>query len=523
MKIQDVVASFNTTPFLFAGSGITRRYYKLPDWKGLLTHFASRINGSEFAFQSYESKIPADTPVEERLPLTATYIEKDYNSAWFDDKPEVRSGLPGTEEAVRNGVSPFKAEIAAHIKSISVVDDSMIAEVDKLRRISRKNISGVITTNYDCFFESTFEGYKTFVGQDELVFSQLQGIAEIYKIHGSVESPSSIIINQADYRQFKNKGKYLAAKLMTIFMEYPIIFIGYSISDPDIQAIMSDIVECLPADKLPSLQKRFVFIKRDRSVSGAEVSSHSMTINSKVLEMTKISLADFGILYDALSAKKASLPVKVLRRFKDEIYSLALRSDPGPILQVAPLDDKRITDDMLAISIGLSQTGRYGLISAVKSEQWYRNIILHDLYFSADDLLRDVYPELSKTNSSIIPLWYYIDNSKEKNESIIEKAPKRYSDIVKDEAVNRVRTSIRNRSVMQIWNDEKGKQSRALRLLGNMSEESIKIDEYEKILNDLFTENRNILSELNDNDRSSLRRMIRIYDFLKFGKKHLRG
>lgn len=38
-------------------------------------------------------------------------------------------------------------------------------------------------------------------------------------------------------------------------MEYPIIFIGYSISDSDIQAILSDVVGCLPLDKIETLQK----------------------------------------------------------------------------------------------------------------------------------------------------------------------------------------------------------------------------------------------------------------------------
>ena len=84
----------------------------------------------------------------------------------------------------------------------------------------------------------------------------MQGIAEIYKIHGSVQNPESIVINKADYQKFYDKGKYLAAKLMTIFMEYPIIFIGYSI-----QAILSDVVECLPLDKIETLQKRFIFVE----------------------------------------------------------------------------------------------------------------------------------------------------------------------------------------------------------------------------------------------------------------------
>jgi len=38
---------------------------------------------------------------------------------------------------------------------------------------------------------------------------------------------------QADYQKFHDKGKYLAAKLMTIFMEYPIIFVWYSINNQD--------------------------------------------------------------------------------------------------------------------------------------------------------------------------------------------------------------------------------------------------------------------------------------------------
>ena len=68
-------------------------------------------------------------------------------------------------------------------------------------------------------------------------------------------------------------------------------------------------------------------------------------------------------------------------------------------MQVAALDDGRIDENMLALSIGLASTGVYGLARAVNSEQWYRNIILHDSMYSCDKLLEYVYPELAKQNS----------------------------------------------------------------------------------------------------------------------------
>ena len=514
MTINEIVKNFNTTPFLFAGSGLTRRYYGLPNWIGLLSFFAGKLRADDYAFQYYES-MASSISEDEKLPYIASLIESDFNQAWFAN-PAMRSEDKKVEEAVKSHVSPFKAEIAHFIQSMSKPKEEYRKEYDLLKQISIRNLSGVITTNYDCFFEDIFEGYKVFVGQNELVFSQLQGIGEIYKIHGSTDQPDTIVINQDDYRRFKERSKYLAAKLMTIFMEYPIIFIGYSISDPDIQAILSDIVECLPDDKVGLLQSRFVFVEYRRETDNVVVASHSMMINGKVLEMTKIILSDFSLLYEALSNKKAAFPVRLLRRFKDELYSFALTSEPGTLMQVASLDDKRIDENTLALTIGLAKTGLYGLAHAVNANQWYRNVILHDSHYPIDDMLELAYPDLLKTNSGKLPVWYYIANAAKESELAREKAPKSYDEIVNSTAISRNKTAVAGRNAMQIWTEENDNLGRALRLLVALPEEKADQKQIEEILLSLFSDNKDILETIGDSSRSNLRKLIRIYDYLAY-------
>ena len=519
MTIQDVIARFNTIPILFAGSGITRRYYDLPDWKGLLTEFASRINADRFAYRAYESKAQQLGFTQGIMPKIATLIQQDFDSKWYSI-PEMRTNESFVLNAVENGCSPFKAEIAWYLKEKSVPQAAFKEEIQKLKNISKKNLAGVITTNYDTFFEKLFDDYTPYIGQDQLVFSSIQGIAEVYKVHGSVTLPNSLVLNEKDYEIFNEKSKYLAAKLMTIFMEYPIIYIGYSLTDQDVQNILKDILLCLPDDKIEKLQERFVFVEYKPGMVGYSITPYTLTFGEQMLSMTRLTLSDFGILYDALAAKKASIPVKLLRRFKEEIYTYAITSKPGPLLNVANVDDKNIDENRLAISIGISNTGERGLQSIVDTNEWYRSIVMGDLSdFTADQLLKYAYPEIRKRTSGDLPVYKYLVQAKEDYSQIRAETPDEFDKLTT--ATNRKfrYTTEKYPTLENLWNDLKGDNAKAFRVMCSLPENKIDVDKLELILKELFTESNDALDRLDVNTRTNVRRLIRMYDYLKWGKK----
>ena len=519
MTIQDIVSRFNTIPFLFAGSGITRRYYGLPDWKGLLTEFASRVNSDRFAYRAYESKAQQLGSTQGVMPKIATLIQQDFDTKWYNT-PTMRTNESFVLNAVERGCSPFKAEIAWYLKEKSVALPEYKDEIQKLKNISKKNLAGIITTNYDLFFEKLFDDYTPYVGQDQLVFSAIQGIAEIYKIHGSVSLPETLIINERDYEVFNDKSKYLAAKLMTIFMEYPIIYIGYSLTDQDIQNILRDILFCLPTDKVERLQERFVFVEYRPDISGYSISSHTLTFGKQMLSMTKLTLSDFSILYDALAAKRAAIPVKLLRRFKDEMYTFVVTSKPGPLLKVGQIDDKNIDENQLAISIGVSNTGERGLQSIIHDNEWYRSIVMGDLDdYTADQLLKYAYPELRRGNTGDFPVYRYLCQAQEDFPEIRAEVKTSFEELTTKTNRNYRKYTTCYSSIQSLWEALRDNAPKAYRLMCALPEEKMDVDYLGNILSEMFTADSDALDHFTGSTRSDLKRLIRLYDYLKWGKK----
>lgn len=349
MSIQDnlteILKEHSGSPFLFIGSGFSRRYLGLEDWVGLLSKFLIP-NGKPWDY--YKSSANSD------LPTIAASLAKDFHEHWWnsDIYAQHREEYKGQ---LKDNTSPLRFEISHYLKNKNLDEINMVEEIEILRKV---NIGGIITTNWDCFLEHLFPDYTIYIGQQQLLFSHTHDIAEIYKIHGCCTKPESLVLTDLDYQDFESRNAYLAAKLITIFMEHPIIFIGYSLSDKNVRNILNSIVQCVGQDNLEKLRKNLIFVERLKDSYQEGIFENELVFDKVRLPIVSVRTDNFSNVYQSLANIEKKMPARIMRYFKEQFYEFAYSTNPTKQMYVMDLENVGDYKDIEFI-VGIGVQGKF--------------------------------------------------------------------------------------------------------------------------------------------------------------------
>ncbi|MCX2748985.1 SIR2 family protein [Arthrobacter sp. MI7-26] len=360
------LSTFETAPFLFVGSGMSRRYIQSETWAGLLSRFATKLDKP---YAQYASAANGD------FPTIATELANDFHPHWFasDDYELTRITHPDPQFVS----TPLKIEISEYVKELMGNLPVEGREFNELESLKKSVIQGIITTNYDPLLEHLFPELEVYVGQEDLLFSNPEGVGELYKIHGSYTNPDSLVLTQKDYENFGSRNAYLAAKLLTIFVEHPVVFLGYSLSDNNVREILMSIAKVLTKDNIGLLQNRLIFVQWNENATDPRINKTVIPMDALTLPILEITVSEYEDIFLALSTLKERLPLSLLRRVKKQVTELVLTSAPKNKTYVMSIDEAFKSDDVdVVIGIGvhnkLTMTGQ--------------GIVGRDRY----DLLRDI-------------------------------------------------------------------------------------------------------------------------------------
>ena len=400
MSIKEaLVAHFTgapSAPFLFIGSGFSRRYLGLEDWSSLLQRFSNDVKPYEYYLTSADGK----------LPRVASLLAADFHQHWWTSDVYKESREKNKSKA-KDATSALRIEICAHITKTTQAGP--LAEyANEIALLSKLNVDGIVTTNWDTLLDSLFPDYKVFVGQNELIFSNTQAIGEIYKIHGSATRPSSLVLTEEDYNGFHAANPYLAAKLITIFVEHPVVFIGYSLTDPNVIDLLRAITHALGQESLSKLQNNLIFVQRAHG-EPPQYSKTLMAIDGGQLPITIVKTDSFVPVYEALDSVKRKIPARVLRYCKEQLYEMVRNVEPTKKLCVVDVDDIDKKDDIeFVIGVGVAgeKAGQIGY-HGISTMDLFKDFLAEESRFDANAILTKTIPDLGR-GATYIPIFRYL-------------------------------------------------------------------------------------------------------------------
>lgn len=412
-KLTELLSKSNTLPFLFVGSGVSRRYLKTENWEGLLKKFATK------EINYYKSSS------EGKYPLMGSKIAEDFFEKWWEGPEYEESRQYISQEGIElsGKVEPFKFEVAKHA-NISLDADSLNDEYQKeIEQFKQIKISGIITTNYDCLIEEIFENkFKKYIGQEEMLFNKSYEIGEIYKIHGCCSAFKSIVISQEDYDHFEETNLFLTSKLLSFFIDYPVIFMGYSFSDSNIQKILSNILKSVGEKNISVLKERIVFVEWIKE--GPDSFSETIkSINDINLPITHIRTNSFLPIFKALSSLTEHLPIHIIRQLKNKLYDVVKTDQPTKQILVREGDLDDIENLEVVVGIGvIDEISKKGY-SCLDSFDLFENLLADSpVKYSPEKIIKEVLPKkVLIRQAKFAPVFQYL-SAKGINESNYQDA-----------------------------------------------------------------------------------------------------
>lgn len=359
--IAAVLAAASCQPILFVGSGFTKRYAGGPNWEELLRKLAAECPLIDKDFAYYKQAYGGDL---KKIGSLFSDIYREW--AWGKGKnkfpPEYFTEAYSSDIFIKHTIADLLRGLGPKGGKGSYGSAPLDAEIAALRNISAH---AVVTTNYDEVLEPLFPEYERIVGQ-QILRKPYLAIGEIFKIHGCVSDPTSIVINEADYARFQEDHKYLSAKLLTYFVEHPLVFVGYRAEDPNIKAILYDVDRMVRANF--QLVPNIYILEWDPTLTEASYPARDKVLSvaeDTNIRVKSITASSFEWVFSAFgqSGNLEKINTKLLRSLMARAVELVRSNIPKKHVEI----DFKTLDH--AVSSGESFAKLFGVTSIADPSQ----------------------------------------------------------------------------------------------------------------------------------------------------------
>lgn len=322
MDIKDFVCRFKNYPILFIGTGFSLRYlHRSYSWDELLKKIAFELYDDNEHYYDLKAESRNDNGTYD-FSLIAEKLEVLFNEIVKTDRTgKFKTVNDIFYDKMSQGIqySRFKiyiVELLNNIQQKVELDDEL-----SILKKAMKNVSSIITTNYDKFIECCFN-FQPLIGND-IMLSNPYG--SLYKIHGCIDHPDKIIITKSDYNNFETKYELIRAQLLSLFIHNPIIFIGYNIGDENIKKLLKTIFTYVEpnSEQAKSIRSNFLLIEHDANSQNTDVVEHDIEIDGFLpIRINKLKTDNFSAIYEAITKLQLAISAMDIRKVQTVIKDI---------------------------------------------------------------------------------------------------------------------------------------------------------------------------------------------------------
>lgn len=271
---------------LFIGSGVSASCKNAvgdspPDWNGLLTKLSGLI--------ADEKRRSMALGMIKRREYLAAADHIQYSVAQQDDRTAYQQTIKATVE----GPPTDRFQPSSLYSALLNLEPKI-----------------VFTTNYDKLFESASQnGFAVHTFESTAVGDALRiGEPVFVKLHGSTDSITDAVLTRTDYARAATKGRATFDALAALSLTSTILFVGYSLDDPDIQLVLQAVGR---SGMRP--EAHFMLAPRPRSPSRVPVFRESfgvsvLTYPAGSYEKAEVALAELSELVAGARQRGTQIP-----------------------------------------------------------------------------------------------------------------------------------------------------------------------------------------------------------------------
>lgn len=275
----------------------------------------------------------------------------------------------------------------------------------------------IVTTNYDMLIEKELNNSIDVKIGNKGLFSNGNELGELYKIHGSISNPNSIVITENDYEQLHRTSAIINAKILSKLTESPILFLGYSLTDKNIQSVLKDLADNIPFS-IDKASQRIGVVQYDK---GKQNIAESTADTDYGVYYTNLVTDNFAEIYTKISQINQGVTPIEISKYQSMIKQIIItKGKKGKLKHVLTsvgdlqnLPEKLKTQDIV-VALGDS-----------KYIYKYPDYVdyVKDYYLNPDNMPRDIALQfiLHTSPQSTLPVSKYLDDNMTLNDQDREK------------------------------------------------------------------------------------------------------